>query len=90
MKKIMFFTVFILSACNVKIEDTQWLYVEGAHIGDVLDFRGGYYRVDEGDLILRVDSDSIVGRILNYKRKKLTIVTKAGEEGIYKYIELGR
>lgn len=77
--------VFVLFGCNQKISDSRWIYVEGEHIGDVLDFKGGYYAIQNDDEIIRVDSNQLIGKVVYCKNKRLKIKSASGSLGTYKY-----
>ena len=89
MKRNIILSVIVVSSlvlgCSPKISESRWIYVQGEHIGDVIDFKGGYYEVQNRNRIIRVDSNQYVGNIVNYNSRRMTIRSSSGSIGIYKY-----
>ena len=85
---LIFLSMFLMMGCNSldKVRDSRWKYVEGYHIGDLLDFTliKQFKLDDNGNLYVE---DELMGKIVNYSNTQLAIESNEGEKGFYTVLD---
>jgi hypothetical protein len=60
----------------------RWKYVQGYHVGDIIDFGNtNYFRIDSSNYISKGGKN--VAKVTKFSKKELYIVSFSGETGVY-------
>ena len=76
--------IFVMIGCNSldNVRESRWKYVEGYHIGDLLNFTHiqQFKLDDKGNLYIKNEHK---GKIVNYTSTELVIESNDGQKGFY-------
>jgi hypothetical protein len=65
----------------------EWIYEDGYHIGDVLHFdKSNHFSISEDSIIYK--NDVIVGRLLDFNKGSLMILSEKNEKGYYRNLRV--
>lgn len=80
-------TSLLLSCSSINnVKESRWKYVEGYHIGDLLDFnREDQFKIiDNGNIYIR---NELKCKVIKHTKRKLIIEGNDGQLGMYTFFD---